>query len=69
MSSEAAKEAIYLKKFLFKLVGKCGAPILYNDNVRAQKLAVITVFHKRSKPIDMLMIGIIVLEYWCTSEI
>lgn len=51
---EAAKEAIYLKNLLCELKCRNELPVcLYNDNQSAQKLTKNSVFHKRSKHIDV----------------
>lgn len=51
--SEASKEAIYLKNLFFELTGVDQCITLFNDNMGAQKLSMNSVFHKRSKHIDV----------------
>lgn len=53
-ASEAAKEAIYLKRLLNEInAWKDGPVILHIDNQGAKKLAENPVYHKRSKHIDI----------------
>lgn len=51
--SEAAKEAIYLRGMLGELRMETGQIEVFNDNMSASKLAENSVFHARSKHIDM----------------
>lgn len=52
--SDAAKEAVHLQRFLKELgVSNLEPPVLYNDNRSAQMLASNTVFHSRTKHIDI----------------
>lgn len=52
--SEAAKEAMHLRRFLLELGAVDSEPVrLFNDNVSAQKLATNPVFHARTKHIDV----------------
>lgn len=53
-ASDAAKEAIYLKRLLKEISAWDGGPVtLHIDNQGAQKLAENPVYHKRSKHIDI----------------
>lgn len=53
-ASEAAKEAVYLRRLLGELYYSNGKPaVLYIDNQGAQKLASNPVYHKRSKHVDI----------------
>ena len=53
-ASEAAKEAVYLRRLLRELFYSDGKPVvLYIDNQGAQKLASNPVYHKRSKHVDI----------------
>uniref|UniRef100_A0A6V7IJ44 Reverse transcriptase Ty1/copia-type domain-containing protein n=1 Tax=Bracon brevicornis TaxID=1563983 RepID=A0A6V7IJ44_9HYME len=52
--TEAAKEALYLKRFLGKLgFNNLNKIVLFSDNHGAQKLAKNAVFHSRTKHIDV----------------
>lgn len=51
--SEASKEAIYLKRLLFEILGNSETITLYNDCQSAQKLILNPVYHRRSKHIDI----------------
>lgn len=75
--TEAAKEALYEKKFLSELKFDSEKPIIiYNDNQSCQKLAKNNVYHSRTKHIDIkyhfirkaLEDNIINLKYCQTEE-
>lgn len=75
--AQAAKEAIYLKRFLSELGSNISEPItIHNDNQGAQKLALNQIYHNRTKHIDIkhhfvreaVKSGVIVLEYLPTGE-
>lgn len=51
--SDASKEAIFLKNLLNEVFSQNYPVKLYNDNQSAQKLAANSVFHDRSKHIDV----------------
>ena len=51
--TDAAKEAIYMKKLLKSLGVNLETIILRNDNIGAEKLSGNPVFHARSKHIDI----------------
>lgn len=50
--SEGAKQAIYLRNFLFELIGSLNRIYIYNDNQSTLK-SIIIVHHKRYKHIDV----------------
>lgn len=50
---EAAKETMYLRKFLLQLVFQKLSFKIFNDNMGALKLAENPTFHARSKHIDL----------------
>lgn len=75
--SEAAKEAVYLQRFMEELGVKDMKKItLYNDNCSAQKLAQNPVFHSRTKHIDVrhhvireiLSTGMLTLEHVASDD-
>lgn len=51
--SEAAKEAVYLRRLLLELGEEVDVIKLSNDNVGAQKLASNAIYHARTKHIDI----------------
>lgn len=74
--SDACKEALFLRKFLQEILGITPKVIIYNDNQSAQKLCRNSVFHARTKHIDIrhhfirenVTNGIIDVEYLCTND-
>ena len=75
--SQAAKEAIHLKRFLQEInFNQCDYVEIYNNNQGAQKLAKNPIFHSRTKHIDIrhhfirdaLKKGIVKLRYMPTAD-
>lgn len=74
--SDTCKEALFIRTFLHEIVGKSIKVIIYNDNQSAQKLCRNTMFHGRTKHIDIrhhfirehVCNGTIDVRYLCTSD-
>lgn len=74
--SDTCKEALFLRKFLKEILGKTPKIIIYNDNQSAQKLCKNSMFHARTKHIDIrhhfirenVSNGTIDVKYLCTND-
>lgn len=51
--SDGAKEAKFIRSFLFETIGRLSSVTLFNDNQSAQKLCNSQIHHNRSKHIDI----------------
>lgn len=75
--SDASKEAINLKRFLYNILSLQGPVNIYNDNQGAGKLCKNPVFHNRTKHVDIrhhfvretIERGDINIEYLSKNEI
>lgn len=74
--SDSCKEAMFLKSFILECTGIICKVLLFNDNQSAQKLSSNSVFHARSKHIDIRHHFVrdlvtkkqVNLEYVCTDD-
>lgn len=74
--TDTCKEALFLRKFMKEILNKTLRVVIYNDNQSAQKLCKNSMFHARTKHIDIrhhfirenVSNGTIDVQYLCTND-